>query len=364
VSASWAICELIRGAERELQVVMRFPQAAYLAAGEELVALVTSDGIRHPNAVVLDIASGRRPLARLAVGRSGRVGHGGLAIGGLDLRVVRWWDPRPRLRTSTLSDLRAASDITRRRLRQLDGPATATHDAMLAGSVTTVVESLVTGDASAALAAAEACIGLGPGLTPSGDDRLAGLIAGTLVLAPSLTPTRDPDPDSTVGPIRVPRRGPGGEGSVVPVGVAAAAEQLGRAVSAAAVGRTTSVSVALLRHAARGQLAAPATELVRAWTSASSFRVASPRPELQDPTRNGRNGRNGRHDRHRGDEPAERDIVRATDGLLAVGSSSGRDLTLGLLAAVELLTVDLRPFTADRAARIADPCSRSTERTS
>ena len=270
-----------------------FPQAAYLSVGDDLVALVTSDGIRHPNAVVLGLASTGRPLDRLAIAPVGRIGRHGLSIGGLELHIVRWWDPRPRLRGSTPAALRAASELTRQRLAAVVGPLPVPSDtalaAALASSLGTVVAALRVGDDVAAFVAAQRIIGLGPGLTPSGDDRLAGLIAGTLVLAPSVASAASvasaPSVASAAG--------------ADPVG---ATERLGHAVAAAAVGRTTSVSAALLRHAAAGQMAEPATALVRAWVA------------------------------------ADRDIVRATDRLLAVGSSSGRDLTLGLLAAVELLT--------------------------
>ena len=288
--ASSAIAPLLRGADRAVTVLASFPQAAYLSVGDALVALVTSDGIRHPNAVVLDLPSAARPLERLVTAPTGRIGRHGLSIGGLELHIVRWWDPRPRLRGSTPAALRAASELTRQRLAEVAGPlAEPSHTALaaaLADSVGTVVAALKAGDDVAAFAAARRIVGLGPGLTPSGDDRLAGLIAGTLVLAPSIA-------SASSG------RADGGAAGADSVG---ATERLGHAVAAAAEGRTTSVSAALLRHAASGQMADPATALVRAWVA------------------------------------ADRDTVRATDRLLAVGSSSGRDLALGLLAAVELLT--------------------------
>jgi len=287
--ASSAIAPLLRGADRAVTVLASFPQAAYLSVGDDLVALVTSDGIHHPNAVVLDLPSSERPLDRLAIAPRGRIGRHGLSIGDLELHIVRWWDPRPRLRGSTPAALRAASDLTRQRLAAVAGPLPeASHTARtadLANALGTVVAALRVGDGEAAFAAAQRIVGLGPGLTPSGDDRLAGLIAGTLVLAPSIASASSGGAD-------------GGASTDLP----AATERLGHAVAAAAVGRTTSVSAALLRHAASGQMAEPASALVRAWVA------------------------------------ADRDTVRATDRLLAVGSSSGRDLTLGLLAAVELLT--------------------------
>ncbi len=320
--ASSAIAPLLRGGHRDLRVLAAFPQAAYLSVGEDLVALVTSDGIRQPDAVVLNVPSIARPLARTFVGQTGRIGNGGVRLGDLEISVSRWWDPTPRLRATTPARLRAASETTRRRIAATEGRTRRGEDVDLAFALAEALDgtrmALSAGDDAAAFTAARASIGLGPGLTPSGDDQLAGLIAGTLVLAPSLGAG-----GSWLGP------------------VVAATQRLGLAVAEAAVGRTTSVSAALLGHAALGQLADPATRLVRAWTSSAGFWVASLSARTQDPTRNTRNTRNARNARNarntRAASDADGDIVRATDRLLAVGSSSGRDLALGLLAAVDLL---------------------------
>jgi hypothetical protein len=265
-------------------VLASFPQAAYLTVGEELVTLVTSDGIRHPNAVVLNLPSSGRPLAGLTVGQAGWVGGERLCVGHLDIRVARWWDPRPRLRDSSSDGIRSASEITQQRVHELTGQA----PEMLLAPLARVMTALAARDVAAALTAADRLIGLGPGLTPSGDDVLAGLVSGTLVLAPSSVPA-DPvvcDDREALDDL------------VVRVG------EFGRAVAASAPGRTTPMSAALLRHAAHGRFAQPAADLVRTWT-------ASARREQ---------------------------IMCATDRLLAVGSSSGRDLALGLLAAADLVT--------------------------
>jgi hypothetical protein len=80
-----------------------------------------------------------------------------------------------------------------------------------------------------ALAAADSLLGLGPGLTPSGDDLLAGLLATCCWL-------RD-DPRAAA---------------------------LGRQVVARSAGRTTALSAALLRCAAHGAAARPVVDLVDA----------------------------------------------------------------------------------------------------
>jgi hypothetical protein len=267
-------------------VLATFPRAAYLTVGDELLTLVTSDGIRHPNAAVLNRPSSGRPLAGLTVGRTGWVGGERVCVGHLDIRVARWWDPRPRLRSCSSDGIRSASAITRQRVHELTGRA----PEMLLAPLARVVTALETRHGSAALTAADRLIGLGPGLTPAGDDVLAGLVSGTLVLAPSIPPA-----------------GPVAPGDLADLAVRV--QEFGRAVAASAAGRTTPMSAALLRHAAHGRLAQPAADLVRAWTAAS-----------------------------RDDD----EIVSATDRLLAVGSSSGRDLALGLLAAADLV-IDSTP---------------------
>ena len=66
--ASTAVRSLLRGEPRPVTVLARFPQAAYLAVEGEMsiIALVTADGIAQPNALVLNVPSTERPLARLS----------------------------------------------------------------------------------------------------------------------------------------------------------------------------------------------------------------------------------------------------------------------------------------------------------
>ena len=109
--------------------------------------------------------------------------------------------------------------------------------------------------------------GLGPGLTPSGDDVLAGFAAIMELVDPY-----------TVAYSTKPQR--------------AIAER----IAATARSRTTTLSAALLAHAARGEVAEPVKDWLLALPSAS---LAS--------------------------------ILRATDGVLNIGSASGGDLLLGLL---------------------------------
>lgn len=276
-AASLAVRAVLDGESRGVEVVASFPRAAYLTVGEDLLGLVTPDGVLLPNAVVLP--AGARPLASLHRGQRGRVGDGLLDIGPLLVRVTRWWDPRPRLRPAARDVLGAAArDVARSvGVRRGDPPAA------LATPLAAVQIALIHGDADAALAAAARLVGFGPGLTPAGDDILCGVVSGVQLLAPAAA-AAEPDRASIAAA----------------TDVAALAAALGTAVADLARHRTTAVSAALLRHAARGEVADPASGLLRALTGHG-------------------------------------DLVKATDELLAVGSTSGRDLTLGLLAAVDVV---------------------------
>jgi uncharacterized protein DUF2877 len=101
-------------------------------------------------------------------------------------------------------------------------------------------------DADAASAALVGLLGLGPGLTPSGDDVVCGILSGLVWQTGA---------DSPQGPL-----------------VAA----LAQAVNAAAGTRTNRISTALLRHAATGLLYAPAMDLGAALLAGSPAAVADP----------------------------------------------------------------------------------------
>jgi len=276
-AASLAVRAVLDGGSRVVEVVASFPRAAYLTAGDDLLGLVAPDGVVLPNAVVP--SAGARPLASLHRGQRGRIGDGLLDIGALRVRVTRWWDPRPRLRPAARDVLgAAASDVAGDVVARWGDPPAA-----LATPLAAVQLALIGRDADAALAAAARLVGFGPGLTPAGDDVLCGVLSGVQLLAPAAA-AADRHRASTAAA----------------TDVAALAAEVGTAVADLARHRTTAVSAALLRHAARGEVADPAASLLRALTGHG-------------------------------------DLVTATDQLLAVGSTSGRDLTLGLLAAVDVV---------------------------
>jgi len=212
------------------RVLAVFPTAVYVEVGTDsgldVVALVASDGLRLPLAAVLAESPGAEPFAVHRAGDEVAVHDGGLRIGPVRYVPGRWWSPRTAL--AGAPDPQAVSELA----GSLMGTAPA-HDAaverVLAQACTELRAALTSDDAPRAGAAADAVLGLGPGLTPSGDDLLAGLLVTCHGLA------------------RLP--------------LAAA---LGRHVTVRAGGRTTALSAALLRCAAAGAAASPVVDLVDA----------------------------------------------------------------------------------------------------
>jgi hypothetical protein len=264
-AASLGIRAALCGPRRIGRVIAVFPSAAYfrveLPAEPMVIALVASDAVRLPNAVVLAAPARHEPFRGVREGDTAVVGDGEAEVTGrLRARVRRWWDPTPVL--GPLFPARLAHGA--RALGELTGPWG------LAGHRTPAVlaDGCARADLARAVDAAERIVGLGPGLTPSGDDALAGLLLALRLL-----------------------------GGAVPGGGRAVwlADWLGAAVTAYADDRTTPLAATLLRCAARGQASVEAGAVLRG--IAGQDRIG----------------------------PAVR-------RLLAIGHTSGADLAWGLLA--------------------------------
>jgi hypothetical protein len=270
-TASTALAPLVLGDPRPVRVIAAFDRALYLEHPGGLLAIETSDGVQLPNGVVLARPSSDRLLGGRHLGAGGAVGGGILAVGDLRVRVVRWRRARPVLRPTPPPVLAGRLAAAHAHLVRRRGPA----PTWLAVPMAELVAALRADDAPAATAVARrSLLGRGPGLTPAGDDLLAGLLAGVAPLAAATS--LGPHPLLEV--------------------VAATAD----AVADAAPAVTTALSASLLRHAAACEVAAPAAAVLAALTGSGS-------------------------------------LVPALDRLLEVGSTSGRDLALGLLAATELV---------------------------
>jgi hypothetical protein len=202
LAASAAVAALVTGPRRPVEVVAATPQAIYLATGDPklpALCLATPDAVRVPCALVTPVLPGDAA--------DGTVGLGALVLGSFTGRVARWWRP-PRPRGLTAARLRAvAVQLASRVPVKPDPAAEAAREDLIRGLTT---GGPLTGPVHRLL-------GRGPGLTPLGDDVLAGALV-------------------TLGALGDP-------------GFA----RLGAVVDALAPARTTFVSAALLRHAARGE---------------------------------------------------------------------------------------------------------------
>jgi uncharacterized protein DUF2877 len=253
-TASLAVRSLFDGPRRKARVIAAVNGAAYLeldfpAQEPRVLALVTPVAVRLPNAVVVTCAATGDPrpdrgtqgssgepgcLAGLAAGAPGVVGEGTAAAGAILVRVRRWWDPSPVLGPLSVARLEqgcAALEAACAAAARQPGLAGYPAPAALAACC-------VAGDLAGAVEAAESLVGLGPGLTPSGDDMLTGVLLALRLLG---------------GAIR------GGTRAVW------LADWLSAAVTCYASERTTSVSATLLHCAARGQAAAEVAAVLRAF---------------------------------------------------------------------------------------------------
>ena len=136
--------------------------------------------------------------------------------------------------------------------------------------------ALVAGDGGTAAAAALQLVGLGVGLTPSGDDLLVGLLAGL---------------EATGHPMR---------------------DEVAAAVTSDVDERTTAAGASALRQAADGAYSERLHDVLASLARAAGDREGGP-------TRDGRDG-----------------LARAVVGALAFGETSGSDTLAGVLLAVDV----------------------------
>ncbi|RBY75500.1 DUF2877 domain-containing protein [Geodermatophilus sp. TF02-6] len=225
-SASTGVADLLRGPVRPARVLMSIPAAVYLHVsnerGSDVVGVLTSDAARLPLGCVLFRRSNGRPLVALPDGAPAEVGGGRIVVGDLAVSAAAWWDPHPRLPTPRPALLPEGVRQLRNALYGEGVPHSAfTLPGLPAGPggpLAALRGAVRRADLDAALRTAARLVGLGPGLTPAGDDVMAGTMAGLVLLGHP------------------------------------AAERFAAGVYALAAGRTTELSRALLRHAAAGRV--------------------------------------------------------------------------------------------------------------
>jgi hypothetical protein len=232
-SASVAVASVLGRAPAPARVLGVFPTAVYVDAGDTVVAVVTQDAVRLPNAIVVSAGSAQRPFGHVGVRTAASVGQGYVSLGSLIVRGTRWWDPRVRL--DDFDRARAAAN-----LRAIEGLLAAAPRRPGIVVPRGLADAFRSRHLPAVLAHARGLVGLGPGLTPSGDDILSGALAAFRVL--------------------------GTDGRF--------ADALASAVTALAPGRTTALSATLLRLAADGQVSEEAARVLRAVPRADALEPA------------------------------------------------------------------------------------------
>jgi hypothetical protein len=205
-SGSASIRSVVTAADHCATVLGAASTALYLQVGPSVLAVLTSDAVRLPCAVVLPTASTARSLRTLEPSGPVLVGQGRLAwataSAAIEIPVVRYWAP------PTLPSLSGPDPA---RLRSLAAALGSGPDELIASAL----------------------LGRGEGLTPSGDDILAGYLLAARCF----------DLDVT---------GLAGE------------------IWTTAATRTTALSAALLRHAVAGECAPEVAAVLRGLAGAGS----------------------------------------------------------------------------------------------
>lgn len=231
--ASMALASVLRAPARPARIIGAFPVAVYLDAGDVVLAVVTRDAVRLPNAVVIPMQSAEAPFGQFGARTASTVGQGSVTIGSLCVRTTRWWDPAVRVGAVDPPTVRAQVGEMG---ALLAGAAQQPGVALPAG----LVDAWRARDLPVVVSYARTLVGLGPGLTPSGDDLLGGILAAFRVLG----------------------------------GDTAFADAAGTAVAGLAKARTTSISATLLRLACAGQVAEEVAAVLRAIASGVALEPA------------------------------------------------------------------------------------------
>lgn len=222
--ASVAIAPLVTGRPRPARLAGLVRGAVYLdfPAAPDVIAIVASDAIRLPNALALPMPTAGHPFREITRLCPVTVGGGRVSAGALRITIAGTWDPRPAIGVPGRSAL--ASRLIGLRGLIADGRASgiAFPDRLL--------DACVRQDAGRARPEIDSLIGRGPGLTPSGDDLLAGFLAAMRLLGGDVT----------------------------------FADACAERIAMFARSRTTALSAALLHLAAAGQVCGEVAGLLRA----------------------------------------------------------------------------------------------------
>jgi len=273
VAAAAPLTPLLTGPRIAGSVLAVFAAAAVIGvdttAGSRIVALLAAEGSGVPNGVRLPLSTLDRPFAGVHPGAPVTVGARDIVTGTEHYRLARTW----RTAVPVIRPCRRALAVLADRLIDAEiGVPQPRVRALEAG--------LTTGEPRAAV---RGLVGLGRGLTPGGDDVLAGTMVGLRA-----------------------------------VGRTVLLQQVRRAVGADVADRTTAISVDLLRLAATGQAGLESLAVLGAIHAAQRSSCGSGRLDA---------------------------LTAAIDKLLAIGHTSGADLATGLLIGLRTGAPD-RPLPA------------------
>ena len=168
-AASSAVRGLITGPSLDGALLGTFSQALIIGTdagdGPRVLSLLSPMAARVPNGVLLPEISG---FDSLPAGEPVSIGAGHITVGGLHVQVVRWWDCRVPPTGPSPAATRALRSAVEGSVRGLPcGPIDDLRRALNSQ-----------GEAVQITAAVDGLVGLGQGLTPGGDDVLAGVMTG------------------------------------------------------------------------------------------------------------------------------------------------------------------------------------------
>ncbi len=179
--ASLAVRDLLRGPRRHGRVLAVLPHVTYLEFAEvvpepRVIAISPPDAIRLPNAIIIGPFQARASAECWA-------GEDRVMACGLDIRIVRWWDPSPVFGPLSRARLDHGCSVLARLCAAAErAPGLAGHD-----GPARLAACCANGDLAGAVEAVEDLVGLGPGLVPSGDSVVSGVLLALRLLGGAIS---------------------------------------------------------------------------------------------------------------------------------------------------------------------------------
>jgi hypothetical protein len=179
--ASLAVRDVLRGPRRPGKVLADLPHAIYLEFTDlvpepRVLAISPPDALRLPNAIITGPWEARTSANCWA-------GEGRVFACGLEIRIMRWWDPSPVFGPLSRARLdHGCSVLARLCAAAQDTQTLADHD----GPVQ-LAACCASGDLAGAVEAVDQLVGLGPGLVPSGDSMVSGVLIALRLLGGAIS---------------------------------------------------------------------------------------------------------------------------------------------------------------------------------